>query len=432
MRAGLRSLRHPREWTAADWAAAGLAAAVAAMAVVGAAIGLPYFTRAAESNDFIAYYEAARFLNEGASPYTGCCYIYPPFFAAIFRPLAGVAQAGASVAFYAFNLCCLAVVSAFAARLARARPRYIGPIALALILLPGTQTTLQFGQVNLILAALVIAAFWVLAERPGPRGQWLAGACLGVACMIKLYPAVLAWTFVARRQWRGLAGMAVALASTAAIGLAFGGGLDETARFVRDTLPVVSQGFPHFANQSFMGVLERALMETAQDLRVQQAIGRADLMDVAFRMAPIVAWPAAFPLLPQALSVLVGLATAAALVAGLRRTRGALPVEADFAALTLAALMISPVVWDNYHVLLVIPFVAAYRAGWLARRPAQAAWLAGLALVFVHRFARTLARLTESAWVGGFGLLGVLVLWIAVMAVVLRGEVAAAEPSESG
>lgn len=415
-----------------DWAVAGLALAVAAMAVLGAAIGVPYFIRAADSNDLIAYYEAARFLNQGASPYSGCCYIYPPFFAAAFRPLAGLTQAGASVAFYASNIGLVVAVAALAARLARLPLRSAGPIALALLLLPGTQTTLQFGQVNLILTALVMAAFWALAERPGARGQWLAGACLGVACMIKLYPAVLAWSFVARRQWRGLAGMAAALALTGAFGVAFGGGADETARFVRDTLPFVSRGSAQFANQSILGVLERALMETPQDLRVQQAIGRADLMDVTFRMAPIVAWPQSFPSVPQALSVLVAVSTGGALVAGLRRTRGALQVEADVAALTLAALMISPIVWDNYHVLLVVPVVAAYRAGWLARRPAQAAWLAGFALVFVHRFARTLARMTESAWVGGFGLLGVLALWLAVMAVVLRGEATPPAPAESG
>ena len=186
-------------------------------------------------------------------------FTYPPFAAVVLAPLAlgpwrvpaGILMA-ASVA--------VVVVSTW---------RFFGPVArragwptvfavaLALpvvLLMDPVRETIAYGQINLLLVALVLAA--VVAVRRGWR--W-AGAGTGLAAAIKLTPAMFILYFVLTRRWR-VAGVAVAT-SAAATAVAFLISPHTSIQFWTTTLWDTSRVgvVGRTPNQSLQGMLARLL-----------------------------------------------------------------------------------------------------------------------------------------------------------------------------
>jgi hypothetical protein len=127
---------------------------------------------------------------------------------------------------------------------------------------------------------------------------------------------------------------------------------------------------------------------------------------------------------------------AAAAVAGLtlwtliriRRARSA-AVQADrFALVLTATLIVSPIVWDHYYVLLLLPAATLYRGS--RDRTIQLLLLAGVAFLFAHRY-WPLMFATKSPLFMSEGLAGVIVLWIAQLKLLSYHRVCAATPSPS-
>jgi len=126
-------------------------------------------------------------------------FTYPPAAAILFAPLA-------VLPFWAANaLLTLSSVTALIALLVLAVGRSkaekaSGAAALALLaaslLAEPVQATLGFGQVNLVLAAMV--ALDVLT----PRSWWPRGLLIGIATAVKLTPAVFVLALLVRRQYR--------------------------------------------------------------------------------------------------------------------------------------------------------------------------------------------------------------------------------------
>ncbi|MFW0791693.1 glycosyltransferase 87 family protein [Gordonia sp. CPCC 205333] len=85
-------------------------------------------------------------------------------------------------------------------------------IAAAAIWLNPTWMTLGFGQVNIYLLALIVIDVFVLSRRGRARG-----ILIGVASAIKLTPLVFVAVFIAARQWRAAATVAVTFACAAAL-----------------------------------------------------------------------------------------------------------------------------------------------------------------------------------------------------------------------
>lgn len=104
------------------------------------------------------------------------------------------------------------------------RPAMLWAIGL---LLPYVWSCGVLGQFGLILTFLVVAC-WFLTVR---GLEWEAGIALGLACLIKLFPAVLLLFFVLHRRWRVVASSAATLAL---LGLA---------------LPLLSLGWRGFLDQ---------------------------------------------------------------------------------------------------------------------------------------------------------------------------------------
>jgi alpha-1,2-mannosyltransferase len=204
------------------------------------------------------------------------------------------------------------------------------------------------GQFNALLAFLLAVA-WA-ADRNG-RGA-LAGGAVGVAAAVKLFPAFLLLYFVAARRWRAAAATVVtALALTAlSVGLL---GSDAFRTYAREVVPAVSAKYATQWNNLTLRAFWLRLFDPTDESRV-----------VALAPAPAVGHALA-ALARLAVVVLVGraaLLSAAGPVA--RRDRA-------FSAAVAGMILVSPIAWPHYLIMLVVP------VGVLAAAPAGGRWALG-------------------------------------------------------
>lgn len=303
-------------------------------------------------------------LYQFVAPHTTLGFTYPPFAALAMLPMAALGAVTAGWVNALLNLAALAlvlftVVGPIADRYAI--PRWFA-VGVAVPLAGATEPvreTIGFGQVNLILAGLVIADLVALRWRgraaldrdagadPGSaqtlygwlRHAWLtgafAGAGVGLATAVKLTPGLFIVYFLVTRQWR-VASTAIGSALGATlVGYLFAG--KETVTYftsvVWDTNRV---GFVDATpNQSLAGLLARAYDS---------------------------------PTTPR----LMWLAFAALLLAvGLSRARSAHAEGDELAAFTIVGLTanaICPISWTHHLVFLVTALVILVDAALRRRR----------------------------------------------------------------
>lgn len=147
-------------------------------------------------------------------------FTYPPFAAILFLPLSWLPWVAVRVLWQAVSVVCLCWLVRLSLRLiARDRGqeftddvwqrRVMFATALALWIEP-VRTTLNYGQVNLLLAAVVLAG--MVSARPV-----LSGLSVGLTAGIKLTPALSGIYFLATRRWAAAFWSAVAFALTVAV-----------------------------------------------------------------------------------------------------------------------------------------------------------------------------------------------------------------------
>jgi alpha-1,2-mannosyltransferase len=244
-------------------------------------------------------------------------FTYPPFAAIVLAPLALVPFPVAATAVTLATIALLAVVlRVFLRRLAG--PAAGSPWALAWLLPPAlflepVRDTLAFGQVNVVLMALV--ALDCLAETP----RWPRGALTGLAAAVKLTPAAFVLFFLLRRDYRAAAwaGLSFAAATAASAAAAWP---DSVSYWTRVLPQGGHAGNPAYAsNQCIVAVLARAGLD---------------------------------PRSPAGVAAWLALAAAVVIVAA-RGMRRALAASQDCLALSLnafAALLISPISWSHHWV----------------------------------------------------------------------------------
>ncbi|GAA3030429.1 glycosyltransferase 87 family protein [Streptomyces glomeratus] len=185
-------------------------------------------------------------------------FTYPPFAALVFLPLAQPPWTALVVLWQAASVAAVAVVIGCADRLLStgserpARSRVLLWTAAGLWLEP-VRHTLDQGQVNLLLCALVLAALAV------PRTPAARGTGLGLAAAVKLTPAFGGLYLLATRQWRAAAWAVAAAAGATA--LAWVIAPRESARYWFGLLTDTQRIGPAWSvrNQSLRGALERLL-----------------------------------------------------------------------------------------------------------------------------------------------------------------------------
>ncbi len=200
--------------------------------------------------DLAVYRAGAQRLLDGASiytqPYGDLPFTYPPFAALALVPLAVLPAVLAELALPLLSASALV----FVWHRCGLASRWLVVVAPASLLLEPVWLTQHFGQVNLLLLALV------LGDLVGPSSRW-RGVLTGVAAGIKLTPLVFLGYLVVTRQWRAAGVMSTVFAVTvlAPIVLVPGDGV----RFWTSVLPDAQRiGAPWYAgNQSLMGVLAR-------------------------------------------------------------------------------------------------------------------------------------------------------------------------------
>jgi hypothetical protein len=81
---------------------------------------------------------------------------------------------------------------------------------------------LVLGNVHLVLLGLFALA-WLGIRRGDERGEWIAGIAVGIAAVIKVFPALLLLWFLLERRYRASAGVVVGAAVAALLALPFTG-----------------------------------------------------------------------------------------------------------------------------------------------------------------------------------------------------------------
>jgi alpha-1,2-mannosyltransferase len=258
-------------------------------------------------------------------PGTTYGFTYPPFAALGMLPMALMGLHTAIAVALLLNLVALAVVLRILAGPRWRRHGWYGwSLLLCLLaLFEPLRDTFSFGQVNLLLLALVLSDCWLLSTG---RGRW-AGVGIGLAAAIKLTPAVFIGLLLLARRWRAAAlATAVALGATALAAWAdpaasrfyWTEALWDTSRVGR---------LDYVSNQSLQGVLAR-LGEPQRPL-----------------------W---------ATAVLLVLCVWAWRV---RRAAAAGDWTGAFALTGLVACLVSPITWVHHLVWLLPSFAVLVRAG---------------------------------------------------------------------
>jgi alpha-1,2-mannosyltransferase len=275
-------------------------------------------------------------------------FTYPPFAAVLLSPLAMVPMTVAAVVVTLASITLTGVTLREFTRSLSSGPLPAGPrlsiwwlLPVALFLEP-VHSTVEYGQVNIVLLALVALD----CLRPDPR--WPRGALTGLAAAVKLTPAAFVLFFLLRRDWRAAATAAVSFA--AATGAAFALDRHDSARYWTHVITATSRpGNPAFAaNQALTGLIARAGLDP-------QA------------RAAMIAWLA------------LSAAVLAVTVPGMRRALAAAEPAWALSLNAFAALLISPISWTHHWVwaepALLVLAVLAWRHSW---RAGPAAVTAGL------------------------------------------------------
>jgi alpha-1,2-mannosyltransferase len=258
-------------------------------------------------------------------PGTTYGFTYPPFAAVAMLPMALLDLRTAIAAALLLNLAALAVILRLLAGRDRRRHGWYGwaLIACLLALFEPLRDTFSFGQVNLLLLALVLTDAALLATGRGRR----AGIGIGLAAAIKLTPALFIGLLLVARRWRAAAvATAVALGATA-----LAAWVDpDASRFywteaLWDTNRVGRLGY--VSNQSVQGILAR--------------LGEPDRA----------VWAAAVVLILGAWALRV------------RRAVAAGDWTAAFALTGLAACLVSPITWVHHLVWLLPSLAVLMRTG---------------------------------------------------------------------
>ena len=212
-------------------------------------------------------------------------------------------------------------------------------VTLLLLCNPLRQQTNQ-GQLSGLLS-LLVTGIWISARtgRPVWSGVWL-----GTATALKLFPGFLFIYFALRRQWwtvaAGLISFAALNGVTATI---LGAGAYAT--YVEDVLPSVAAYRATWPNASLAGFVCKLFDDPAPDLFCWH-----------WRVVPLWSSPTVARIGCLLSAVVVTLITARAVLSA--RTRG----ESDraFGVAVTAMLLVSPVAWDHYFLMLVLPLALVW------------------------------------------------------------------------
>ena len=182
-------------------------------------------------------------------------FIYPVFAAMVLTPLALLPWSAAWILLFGLSLASLAITLYVVAVRAWPAGGRGGALSVASVALPlmlviePVLETFEFGQVNLILMALVAV------DCLAPRARWPRGVLVGVAAAIKLTPAAFVLYFLLRRDFRSA--VAAAVTGVVATGLGFLVDASASARYWFGGPASGVSGSVFYTNETVQAVLAR-------------------------------------------------------------------------------------------------------------------------------------------------------------------------------
>ena len=303
--------------------------------------------------DLDVYRTGASAVLHGTDPYrvagpAGLPFTYPIFAAMVFVPLAVLPELAARAAltvasFVALIVICQVSVRQLVPRFSHRQAALVSlPVSVLAVLAHPMLDTLSFGQINLILAAMVLADVFLVT---GPA----RGVLVGLAAGIKLTPGLFLVYYLVTGQRREARTAAFAAAATVLAGFAVQPRAAWTywSRYLLD--PGRAGGVSYAENQSILAVTARLLRTTQPP-----------------------SW------LTLSLSAVVVVAAAAIA----RRTNRAGNELTAVSVIAAAALLASPISW-THHWVWFLPATAAV-AAWCHRAGGRWRWwlLAAAVCVF--------------------------------------------------
>ncbi|QDT90633.1 glycosyltransferase family 87 protein [Gimesia algae] len=255
---------------------------------------------------------------------------HPPSANLIAVPFAWLTYQDAQLAWSLSSLGMLFLAIFWIVQALKIRMTFWSFLALLTVLLacdPLQQSLIQ-GQPNLLLALLIVAAW-----KTGRSGNSLmAGACLGLATAVKIYPAYLFLYFLIRRDVHALAGGALAFGSITLLTIAIFGSASYHD-YLTVVLPSLADITNNWGNASLLAFWER-LFDRPTDT-----------------ISPVVD----SPLLLRG-TVWTSWLALTALVAGvIWKTRHAKFSDQSFAITIVAMLLMTPTTWHHYFIILLVP-----------------------------------------------------------------------------
>ena len=308
-----------------------------------------------KGGDAAVFFEGGRRLLNGTNLYAGSSaaagFIGPPFQAVFFAPFAAIATvstSAAKLAWHVAGLACLAAgvwCSARAWDEARADlalpPRAWLPalfLPLAAVLLP-LQTNFEHQNLNPLLLALIGGAMLHLTT----GGSVTAGVLIGTAAALKVFPGLLIGLLLLRNRRAAVVAIATAVVLTL-LPLAIYGA-SQYEQLLRDFWRLANSGWPvRGNNQALIAAIDRyangfsggGVRELNGTIAIVYGVTAALMLAVS-------SWTAARSRRPERPTLLIQLA-----------------------AITSLAVLLSPIAWDHYWLLMFPAFLILFdSAPWL-------------------------------------------------------------------
>jgi hypothetical protein len=313
-----------------------------ALGVVGIGVFVWITATSGKYHDFRLLYDSAVSLRSGQPPYAAGANLNPPHVIVLMLPLAWLPILWASVVWWLISI--LAIVISY--RLWRqVLPSHWATAALCCVGLTSAGAV-AFGLNNLTWPVTAGISWAWVRMREGRTGR--AGVMLGLMAATKVFLLLFLPYWVWRREWRAVIGCLVGILIAALVGLI--AGADSYRGWVHELGSTRSHW--HELNASILALATRAL-------------------DPSERFPALVTMPGLVRPIWLALSAVIVLVTA-------WEFRHRRDVDAEWAAVILAALLLSPLGWSYYGSVAAGPLAATWRqrrGTLLARAGLWAAWI---------------------------------------------------------
>lgn len=370
--------------------------------------------------DFQVYYLSARLLAQASPVYsiadrtalgqaldlTPMVYNYPPFFTALFSPLAALPFRSAAYVWVGVGAAAIALMLWMLGRALSLSVWKIALLGLIAVLMPATIATFSVGQASLFLTLFFVSALVVAPQTNKAPNSIAAGILLGVAAGMKVYPVLFALPYLIHRRFKILVVMAGAFVATLAVGI-LSGGFHDTWMYWTQILPQAGELNLYPPNQSVRAVVQRLFESYAMETTVDKqsvTIALIPLFD-APRLGNLLGWAAVGVILALTVWILF------------RRKREMPARDAfiyNYALMVPTIMMVIPLSWDHYepHLILPLAVVGLYKTA----KPAPRILFA-LACLFLalHRYWTVVLVETPYAGLMMSGFLGALATWLALL-----------------